>query len=416
MVNGVKSFKFQNECVDFLIHKTTDRESKQVITVKAPAGAGKTGILIQYIDAYLKNTDGRTAFIWFCPGEGNLEEQRKDNMDALTPQRDTRNLMYSMLSGFEPGSVTFINWDLVAGRGDITLKDRERSNLFGKIGQAHKNGVEFVVIIDEEHLNHTKEADDVISAFAAKNMIRISAAASEVSHQEYYEISEEEVTDAGGDEHREIQNDYAYLPDLTDKVYDYFKEAYHLDKDTCINQKNLEAGGYNFSHEIEMDSERLQETYQGAEDSVNSGVRAQVQAKTTGNTYSRDIYLLHSFYEIKKVTGMQTQKAEHILRRMFSRWEKGGYKLIELEEPDFYAFVINNVKKLKADFRNATAQMGDRQMTYILQPGMADSAMPEMEVYTHSEMEKRMLSRLNAYREYTDQFCVDKTHSLSERL
>ena len=97
MVNGIKEFDFQNDCVDFLIDKTVSADSKQVITIKAPTGAGKTVILIKYIDQYLKNTDGNTAFIWLCPGAGNLEEQSKARMDEITPQRDTRNLHISML-------------------------------------------------------------------------------------------------------------------------------------------------------------------------------------------------------------------------------------------------------------------------------------------------------------------------------
>ena len=64
MVSGIKEYDFQNECVDFLIEKTASTTSKQVITVKAPTGAGKTVVLIKYIDEYLKNTNGKTAFIW----------------------------------------------------------------------------------------------------------------------------------------------------------------------------------------------------------------------------------------------------------------------------------------------------------------------------------------------------------------
>ncbi len=239
MVNGIKDFEFQNDCVEFLINKTSDMSSKQIITIKAPTGAGKTVILIKYIDEYLKNTDGHTAFVWLCPGKGNLEEQSKDSMDALTPQRDTRNLIYSMLSGFEAGSITFINWELVTKKGNTALKDSERSNLFEKIAEAHKDGVRFIVIIDEEHLNNTKKADDVISAFAAKNIIRVSATANKVPHQEYYEIPEEEVINAGlitraiyvnegVDESRDIQNDYEYLLDLADEKRKEIAEAYKL--------------------------------------------------------------------------------------------------------------------------------------------------------------------------------------------
>ena len=188
MVNGINDYEFQNNCVEFLIDKTIEESSKQVITIKAPTGAGKTVILIKYVDEYLKNTDGKTAFIWLCPGKGDLEQQSKDSMDALAPHIDTRNLLYSMLMGFEGGSVTFINWELVTKKGNTALKDSERANLFEMIADAHKEGVRFIVIIDEEHLNNTKKADDIINAFAPKKIIRVSATAQKVPHYEFYEI------------------------------------------------------------------------------------------------------------------------------------------------------------------------------------------------------------------------------------
>ena len=63
MVEGTRDIDFQNNCVDFLMEKTVSRESKQIITVKAPTGAGKTVILIKFIDTFLDNTDANTAFI-----------------------------------------------------------------------------------------------------------------------------------------------------------------------------------------------------------------------------------------------------------------------------------------------------------------------------------------------------------------
>lgn len=611
MVNGMKDYEFQNECVEFLIDKTVDISSKQVITVKAPTGAGKTVILIKYVDEYLKNTDGHTAFVWLCPGKGNLEEQSKDSMENLTPQRDTRNLMYSMLSGFEPGSVTFINWELVTKKGNTALKDSERSNLFEKIAEAHKDGTRFVVIIDEEHLNNTKKADDVISAFAAKNIIRVSATANKVPHQEFYEIPEDEVINAGlitraiyvnegVDESREIENDYDYLLELADekrkeiaelykqmkvsirplvliqfpmgqpetikavedklssmgytydngmvniwmsdekivgddltnldgsaafllmkqaistgwdcprakilvklreggsedfqiqtigrirrmpegkhygintldycyiytldtnykmgllssldkayqvrrlflkdeakelslvkelrdldfdglgeretliKVYEHFKEKYNLGGNKNINRENLEAGGYNFSHEI--DSKILQGIFKNTEELANGGADNRIKIKTTVNTHSHGIYLLHSVDAIKKVTGMQSQKVKNILRRMFSKGKRTKYKFVALENADFYAFIINNVLRLKMDFKEVTSGLGRVQMSLKLEPKTTTFTIPEMEIYKYSEVKKRTVFRLNAYKEYTNEFIVGKLRSEPERL
>ena len=611
MVGKMKDYEFQTQCVEFLIEKTVETTSKQVITVKAPTGAGKTIILIKYVDEFLKNTAGNTAFVWLCPGKGNLEEQSKARMEEVTPHIDTRNLMYSMMAGFEPGSVTFINWELVTKRGNTALKDSERSNLFEKIAEAHKDGTEFVVIIDEEHLNNTKKADDVINAFAAKNIIRVSATANKVPHQEYYEISEEDVIDAGlitkaiyvnegVDDSKEIQDDYEYLLDLADekrkaiakayekedvnvrplvliqfpmgqpetikaveeklagmgytydngmvniwmsdekivsddltdldgspsfllmkqaistgwdcprakilvklreggsedfqiqtigrirrmpegkhygmnildycyiytldtqykigllssldkayqvrrlflrdeakgftltkemrdldfdglgeretleKVYDYFKKSYKLGSDKNINRENLEAGGYDFSHEI--DSKILQGVFRTTESLAQGSMDNRIKVKTTVNTHTHGIYLLHSVDEIKKVTGMQSQKVKNILRRMFSKGKKKKYKLIELENSDFYAFVINNVKQLKIDFKKVTSQMGGTQLSLKLEPKVTRFCIPEMEVYKFSEVKHRTLMRMNAYREYTNEFVTDKTRSLPERL
>lgn len=611
MVSKIKDYEFQTQCVEVLIEKTVETTSKQVITVKAPTGAGKTIILIKYVDEFLKNTAGNTAFVWLCPGKGNLEEQSKARMEEVTPHIDTRNLMYSMMAGFEPGSVTFINWELVTKRGNTALKDSERSNLFEKIAEAHKDGTEFVVIIDEEHLNNTKKADDVINAFAAKNIIRVSATANKVPHQEYYEISEEDVIDAGlitkaiyvnegVDDSKEIQDDYEYLLDLADekrkaiakayekedvnvrplvliqfpmgqpetikavkeklagmgytydngmvniwmsdekivsddltdldgspsfllmkqaistgwdcprakilvklreggsedfqiqtigrirrmpegkhygmnildycyiytldtqykigllssldkayqvrrlflrdeakgftltkemrdldfdglgeretleKVYDYFKKSYKLGSDKNINRENLEAGGYDFSHEI--DSKILQGVFRTTESLAQGSTDNRIKVKTTVNTHTHGIYLLHSVDEIKKVTGMQSQKVKNILRRMFSKGKKKKYKLIELENSDFYAFVINNVKQLKIDFKKVTSQMGGTQLSLKLEPKVTQFCIPEMEVYKFSEVKHRTLMRMNAYREYTNEFVTDKTRSLPERL
>ena len=612
MVNGIMDFEFQNDCVDFLIDKTTDVLSKQIITIKAPTGAGKTVILVKYVDEYLKNTNGKTAFVWLCPGKGDLEQQSKDRMDELTPQRDTRNLLYSMLMGFEGESVTFINWELVTKKGNNALKDGEKANLFEMIAAAHKEGIEFIVIIDEEHMNNTKKADDIINAFAAKNIIRVSATANKVSHHEYYEIPEDEVINAGlisraiyvnegVEEKREYKDDddYNYLLKLADdkrkeiaeaykivganirplvliqfpagkpenitfveeklaemgytydngmvsiwmsdnkkntehltdldgspafllmkqaistgwdcprakvlvklreggsedfqiqtigrirrmperkhygintldycylytfderykagllsqmdkayqvrrlflkdeakdfqlvkelrnldfdglgeretliKVYEYYKNTYHLENDMRVNREKLEMAGYNF--DCEIDSHIMQGAFRTIDELATGMEKHNIEIKTRVNTHTHGIYLLHSVDEIKKVTGMQSQKVKNILRRMFSRGKKTKYKLVALENDHFYAFIINNVKKLKMDFKAVTSQMGV-QMTLVVEPKTAIFSIPEMEVYKYCEVKQRQLMRLNAYKEYTNEFITDKTRSLPERL
>ena len=113
---------------------------------------------------------------------------------------------------------------------------------------------------------------------------------------------------------------------------------------------------------------------------------------------------------------MQSQKVKNILRRMFSKGKKRKYKFIELENSDFYAFIINNVKQLKMDFKSVTSQMGGVQLSFKLEPKISEFSIPEMELYKYSEVKQCQLMRMNAYREYTNEFITDKTRSKPERL
>lgn len=198
------------------------------------------------------------------------------------------------------------------------------------------------------------------------------------------------------------------------KVYEYFKEKYNLGSNKQMNRENLEAGGYNFSHEI--NSKILQGVFRTTDEMAENASRHKISVKTTVNTHTHGIYLLHSVDEIKRVTGIQSQKVKNILRRMFSKGKKTKYKFVALNNNDFYAFIINNVKQLKVDFKSVTAQMGGAQLSFALEPKTTDFAIPEMEISKYSEVKKQMLFRLNAYKDYTNEFCTDRTRSLPERL
>lgn len=224
---SIKLFDFQEEAVIKLIDLTSKKDSKQTIIMKAPTGSGKTIILIDYVDKYLTNVSANTAFIWLCPGKGNLEEQSREKMMKFVPSRKTQNLFDALLNGFAGGSTTFINWELVTKRGNIAIRDSERKNLYDRIADAHRSGVEFIVIIDEEHSNNTAKAKEIIDAFSSKNIIRASATAIENKRYEFFEIDEVDVIGAGlitkalyvnegVADNTEITDDYDYLLDLAD--------------------------------------------------------------------------------------------------------------------------------------------------------------------------------------------------------
>lgn len=229
MVNGLtlNLFDFQEKAVLNLLDLSINSNSKQTVVMKAPTGAGKTIILIGYVDEYFNKVNSNTAVIWLCPGKGDLEEQSRKKMISVAPHRKTQNLFDALQNGFEPESTTFINWELVTKRGNNAIKDSERKNLFDCIADAHRRNMDFIVIIDEEHSNNTAKAKAIIDAFAAKHIIRVSATAIKNNRYEYFEIDELDVIDEGlitkalyvnegVEDNIEISNDYDCLLELAD--------------------------------------------------------------------------------------------------------------------------------------------------------------------------------------------------------
>ena len=222
-----KLFEFQEKAILQLIDLTTGNH-KQVTTVKAPTGSGKTIILINYIDEYLSKISNNTAFIWLCPGKRDLEEQSRQKMIKFAPERKAQTLFDALNSGFVKESTTFINWELITKNGNKAISDGEKKNLFDRIAEAHRSGIDFIIVIDEEHSNNTSKAQTIIDAIAAKHIVRMSATAIKNNRYEYIEIDEIDVINAGLitralyvnegiNPGEELSSDYDLLLDLADK-------------------------------------------------------------------------------------------------------------------------------------------------------------------------------------------------------
>ena len=96
--NGL--FDFQERCSSFILSTVSKKDSKQTIIIKSPTGSGKTIILIDFIDKYIDSINSNTAFVWFCPGKGDLEEQSRQKIIKLLPNKNTKNLSDALLTGF----------------------------------------------------------------------------------------------------------------------------------------------------------------------------------------------------------------------------------------------------------------------------------------------------------------------------
>lgn len=612
MVGGlnINLFDFQEKAVIKLADLVSDESSKQTIVMRAPTGSGKTIILIDFVSEYINKIDNNTAFIWLCPGKGDLEEQSRKKMEKFATHLVTQNLFDALQSGFAAGSTTFVNWELVTKKGNTALRDGERKNLYDRIAEAHRNNLTFVVIIDEEHSNKTTNAKVIIDAFSAKNIIRVSATAERNSRFEYYEIDELDVINAGLitkaiyvnegiTNGMEVGDDYDCLLELADNkrkaiaaryksigknirplvliqfpngqpetiaavenklesmgyTYDNgmaskwmsedkrdlpenltendgipvfllmkqaistgwdcprakilvklregmsesfeiqtigrirrMPEAKHYDDDLLdfcyvytfdekykagllsnidkayearrlfLKQKcktftlekqmrDLDFGGlgerevmnklrasliekYHLGHDKKQNQMLLTDAGYVFGTEINgrylNGVFVQTMSigntehfgeiRHFVNTHKHGIMLLHSIDMIKSAVGVQTRVVKVILERLFRKSINTSKNLVVLDTREFYAFVINNARKLRQDFKEVTAKMSE-QLEFPLKPKTAEFKIPEQDFYRYDPNVKNEIEYLsNAYEDYTSGFATSLVRSTAELM
>lgn len=190
----LKKADFQIKAIGSLIESMAG-DNKEII-FKSPTGSGKTIILTHFIDDYGKGHFGNV-FVWLTPGKGNLEEQSKKKMDKYIHNSSTKLLPDVMTDGFLENDACFINWEKLTKKGNNALKESEKTNFQEHITNAHNNGLEFIVIVDESHQNDTVKASDIIELFKPKKIIRTSATPKNYANATVLEVPEEDVIAEG---------------------------------------------------------------------------------------------------------------------------------------------------------------------------------------------------------------------------
>ena len=222
-MQGIELKEFQINCVNDLLNATTIGTKKEVL-VQAPTGSGKTIILLEYIKEYIEENNN-TIFVWLTPGKGDLEEQSREKMTKYLPKLNSKNIAEVLLSGFEAGDTAFINWETITKKGNNALKEQERKNLFERIDEAYNRGYHFIVIVDEEHLNHTVKAEAIIDYLKPNYIVRVSATTKKNKEAEFIQIDELDVINEGlitralyinenVSGNVELENEHEYLLDL----------------------------------------------------------------------------------------------------------------------------------------------------------------------------------------------------------
>lgn len=114
-------------------------------------------------------------------------------MDKMFPMRNTKLIKDVLQEGFEDGDTCFINWEKVTKKGNNAIALTEKNNLYERINDAKKQGLQFIIVVDEEHYNKTIPAEDLKLRFAPKFLIGISATIKKNENAHIIEIKEEDV-------------------------------------------------------------------------------------------------------------------------------------------------------------------------------------------------------------------------------
>ncbi len=234
-MQGIQLKNFQIDTVNRLLDATSVGTKKEIL-VQAPTGSGKTIILLSYIEEYL-NENKNTIFVWLTPGKGELEEQSRNKMIKLLPSFSNKDIQDVLLQGFNAKDTAFINWETVTKKGNNALREAERKNLYERIHEAHNNRYNFIVIVDEEHLNKTVKAESIIDYIDPEYIIRVSATTKTNKEAENIIINELDVINEGlitralyinenVSNSSVLANEHEYLLDLAISKRKAIKEEY----------------------------------------------------------------------------------------------------------------------------------------------------------------------------------------------
>lgn len=233
-----KNFDFQNNALNKLYDAFVS--DKKNVIFQSPTGSGKTAVLITLMDRMIENGEDNIAFIWLTPGAGELEEQSWEKTSKHALYVKPQFLNEALNTGFQPSSVTFLNWEIVNRKGNLALKDGERINLPQSILLAKEKQTKFVLIIDEEHRNQTDKSRSVIELFDAISIFRASATPIDDPSAFKVIVQEEDVIAAGmitrnviindqfigaGDENELKADDQEYL-DVADQKRNIIRAEY----------------------------------------------------------------------------------------------------------------------------------------------------------------------------------------------
>ena len=141
-------------------------------------------------------------------------------------------------------------------------------------------------------------------------------------------------------------------------IYEYFTKEYDL---TTVdeNKEKLSKKGYKFNQNITND------VLQGNAIEINKKnftKSEKIRVQSTVDTYKNGLDLRHSINVIASKIGMIYQYLSPILQRLFLGNVEFPQKILKLNKKEFYAFIINNERKLEYDILDAVIQKREQRV------------------------------------------------------
>lgn len=189
--------EFQQETVNELIDFTLNGD-KENILLSAPTGAGKTIVLTEYMNKLVEIIPDDLCFLWFTPGQGELEQQSYGVLEKKNDIVKPNYLADLIQVGARLNSCYYINYEQIIKNNNKFVKSGESSNFYDRIEEV-KGKCHIILIVDEEHLNDTLKVDKVIERIDPALQIRVSATPGKKEDSVWHKIiiEEEKVIDSG---------------------------------------------------------------------------------------------------------------------------------------------------------------------------------------------------------------------------
>lgn len=135
-------------------------------------------------------------------------------------------------------------------------------------------------------------------------------------------------------------------------VSDWFRKHYKLGRDLGANRTRLQAGGYAFGdrivgHTLSGDAA----SYGALKTAGKTMASVEVGVPVSTHRHGRDFH--HCIGEIGVANSLPYDEARMIIHRVFGTKPSDVAKCLRLDARLLYAFVINNVKRLRDDFTEA---------------------------------------------------------------